>query len=217
MHRNACVVSALLAGVGLCAGASAQTLKLTQNPFSVGNGGEFTVTVLSGNAGLTGLAGDLSPVTFETFCVEHNENFQPGETLSFVMNTGAVGGGVSGQTSPSFDDLDPRTAYLYTEFRYGTLAGFDYGAGRTASAGALQDAIWFIEGEGGANNAFVALATAAVTNNLWTGIGDVRVLNITRANGDPGQDQLTLVPAPGAAALLGGAGLLLGARRRRSV
>lgn len=216
MKRNACVSLAALAFVGaLSAAASAQTLQLSQNPFSVGNGGEFTVTVLSGNAGLTGLAGDLSPSTFETFCVEHNENFQPGETLTYAINTGAIGGGVSGQSSPNFDDLDPRTAYLYTEFRYGTLAGFDYGAGRSASAGALQDAIWFIEGEGGANNAFVALANAAVLSNLWTGIGDVRVLNITRSNGDPGQDQLTLVPAPGAAALAG-AGLLIGARRRRN-
>lgn len=202
---------------GAAAPGLADTLSIAQNVFSVGNAGEFTATPLTGIAGLVGLPGDLSPTTFETFCIETSEHIQNGNTYAWVMNTGAVNGGSGGQTLPNFDPLDERTAYLYTQFRLGTLAGFDYTpAGRQASSGDLQKAIWFIEGEsGGVNNALVALANAAVGNSLWSGIGDVRVLNLYKANGERAQDQLTLVPGPGALALAG-LGVLLSARRRRA-
>ena len=113
--------------------------------------------------------------------------------------------------------LDARTAFLYYNFRMGTLAGYDYGAGRQASAGELQAAIWYIQGNqaGGANNTFVALAEAAILGNQWSGIGNVRVLNVYDGNGALAQDQLTIVPAPGAAALAG-VGFLAASRRRRA-
>lgn len=206
---------ALCAGV---AGASADTLRLDTSPYSAGNGGEFTVTQLTGptNAGLTGYPTDLAPGSFQTFCLENAEPFTPGGTYSFVLNTGAVLGG--GGASGGFDALDDRTAFLYTLFRNGTLPGYDYGAGRQASAADLQQAIWFIEDEpGGVNNGFVALANTAVApSGAWfgVGLGDVRVLNLFDGSENNIQDQLTLLPAPGSLALLGVAGVAAGRRRR---
>lgn len=183
-------------------------------------GGEFTITPLSGNLGRTGMFADINTTTFQTFCVEVNEHFNPGSTqYNMTINTAAVLGGSGGPSYP----LDPRTAYLYWNFRNGTLSGYNYtnAASRRTSAAALQAAIWYLQGNqsGGANNGFVALANAAIANNDWSGIGDVRILNVYYPNGNRGQDQLTIIPhplpTPGAAALMG-AGLLAAGRRRRA-
>jgi hypothetical protein len=122
---------------------------------------------------------------------------------------------------PKGDNLDDRTAYLYTKFATGTLAGYNYtaGSGRAASAADLQNAIWYIEQEGGVNNGFVTLAnTAVASGGEWygKGIGDVRVLNLFETTvRTERQDQLYLVPAP-AAIGLGVLGLaLVGWLKRR--
>ena len=198
---------ALVATVG-----QAAVIRVDTSPFRNGSGGEFKITPQTGFAGLTGLAADLSPSSFQSFCLEAGENVTMGQLYSVVINTGAMNGGVGG-----FDPLDERTAFLYTKFRNGTLSLYDYDGDRDGSAGALQKAIWFIEGEsGGQHNAYVALANAAVAvGGEWygMGIGNVRVLNLTKSNGDRAQDQLTIIPAPGTALLaIGG---LLVARRRR--
>lgn len=193
---------------------------ISTNGYSFGSGGEFTITPDAGsNLGLTGLFSDLSSSTFESFCMEHNETFNPGGNYDMFMNTEAVHGGTGGNGISLA--LDPRTAFLYWNFRMGTLAGFDYAdsvpGGRAASSGALQDAIWFFQGGQVADpgNAFVAAANFAVSNNLWSGIGDVRVLNVYYHDGNLSQDQLTIIPTPGAAALMG-LGALAAKRRRRA-
>ncbi len=202
--------------VGICALAGgaqgADTLLFEYSPYHSGIGGEFKLTPLGGaNAGATGLTADLSLDSLESFCMQSDELIAPGSIYRFEINTGVPSSG-------GFDPLDDRTAYLYTYFRNGVLPGFDYGAGRTASSGALQDAIWFIEGESlGVNNAFVAQANAAVgPGGVWEGkgIGGVRVLNLFSLDRIDAQDQLTIVPGSGAIALAGAAGLL-GSRRRR--
>ncbi len=209
-----------VAAVGFCAlitaGASAgviDDLRLDSSPFSYASGGEFTVTPLAAFCGLSGLPADLSPVTFQTFCVEAGENFAPGGIYECVINTDAVEGGMGVGGS---DPLDARSAYLYTYFRMGALFGYDYGAGRQASAGELQQAFWFIEGEaGGVNNAFVAQADAAVAvGGVWEGVGlgNVRVLNLWNDQFPKAQDQLTMIPAPATGLVLA---LGLGAMRRR--
>jgi len=163
------------------------------------------------------------------------------------------------------DVICPETAWLYTEFWNGSLSvsgidhddnagtaaiswSYDYtpdalsgGAGdRTTSAGHLQQAIWFLEGElgdawngttyrtstiyTGLSDEARALITAAFEQG-WTNYGDVRVLNLTQA-GVLKQDQLVMtngndifeVPLPPAAplglVLLGGLGLYSRLRRR---
>src|SRR6185503_5146810 len=84
---------------------------------------------------------------FQTFCMELDEPVQLGFQWHYVLNSAAISGG-GGATAGS-DPLDPRTAYLYTQFWNGTLTGYDYtpGPSRQQSAHELQTAIWFLEEE----------------------------------------------------------------------
>lgn len=218
--RSCAVVAvAAISAVGLSvvtsqkASAESGTAQFTRDSVNwggVGGGGEFGCKFVSG--GLTmpaqGAGVQIAPSDFQTFCLENNEvlpyaevpNY--GDIVDWTLNTGAVNGGLSGQTLPGFDPISNETAYLYTRFWDGNLPNYDYtpGAGRRTSAGELQFAIWHLEGEFSADltanghvqaQAWVDLATA----NAGADIGDVRVLNVTLA-GDLKQDVLVRVTQP---------------------
>ncbi len=218
----------LLAG----SAAASPVVAVTQIPgyYFYGNGGEFTLTP---NADFQALTGQTGP--FESFSLERTEFITPGATYDAQLNIEArLGGRNDGNPGPGGGDpLDARTAYLYSRFLAGALTGYDYapGAGRSNSARALQDVIWYLESEaagtwgaGTLQDTFYTAAQEAVTLGDWTGLGNVRVLNLY-ATGHAGdlqyraQDLLgtvATIPTPGALVLVGwGAGLAGWLRRHR--
>ncbi len=133
---------------------------------------------------------------FYTYCMESGEFFRNGRIYYADISTVAQRGGEDVE-----DPLDERTAYIYTNYINGQYDG--------VSEMDIQEAIWFLEDEdGGINNSLVAEATAAVADGEWSGIGDVRVLNLWRYYDSQtdiysgwAQDQLvtvSVIPAPSA-------------------
>lgn len=164
-----------------------------------------------------------APGKFETFCLERDEYVKFGKTFYADLATSAKNGPNLGK---EVDPLDSRTAYLYSQFISGGLTGYNYtpGSDRVASANALQRAIWYIENEiswsklNTLARSFYYQADDAVSGGEWSGLGNVRVLNLygNVDKTDYAQDQLVAVPVPGAMLLgsigLGGIGLI---QRRR--
>lgn len=130
-----------------------------------GNGGGFTIHDY-GNAltnehyadGLSANIGSYDP-SFQTFCLEESEyaEWSSAQPTYFVIGGAAVLGGL-GSVDGS-DPLSKGTAWLYSEFAKGTLGAYGYVYGSSASAGALQKAIWAFEGEpSGVQNSLYAAA-----------------------------------------------------------
>jgi hypothetical protein len=204
------------------------TLSFSAPTYQNGNGGEF-------NAVTTGL-GD-----FATFCIEAQEHIgqPPSGPYTYTINTGAVTGdlgtdALDPHTGLPMDNISLGTAWLYSQFRAGTLTldsgiGSYFDANRLAQAGELQNAIWYFDDEGGQNNGYVALAeivldkTEAQIKADSNGAYGVVALNLFDANGNRAQDQLAImsesipvVPEPSTLALIAlGMGALGLARQRK--
>jgi hypothetical protein len=214
------VLAGVLAMIGAPALQAAMDITLQQNTssvngYSAGNGGEFraTGTILSANPTLVGYSALTSGAGyFQTFCIEHNEYFTPGNTYNVTISSRAMYGG----QPPGGDPLSIGTAYLYSQFAAGTLAGYNYayGANRITTAGDLQKAIWWLEGEvNGVKNSFVLAAEAALGLDDTTVQQDANgAYNVVALNlGSPGavQDQLFILPVPEAGTVVAGVLLLL--------
>ena len=199
-------------------------------PYQSGSGGEFTVIP---DAPVAALLGSYSPFTinqgdfprsFQTFCVERNENISPNTTYDITLNNITLFTGVN---------LSVGAAYLYQQFALGTLTDYNYantpvGSRQSAvhgSAFELQRALWYYMGEYSYDqyniymNGIVPLpADPFAADN---GAHNVSILNLW-APGQPHDAQNSFqdvliynpVPEPSTAALLGVAALLAFRRRK---
>ena len=200
------------------------TVTLNSSAYSWGNGGEFTAVT-------SGLG------TFQTFCIEYNEEFGPGNTYDYKENTGAVAGGVNlgtlhtdPNTGLAMDNISIGTAYLYSQFRNGGL-----GTLTPAQAGQVQNAIWYLENEitfaqlstmnGVDGTSYYTLAKTGTSTtdttvfndslgaygvialNLFDGAYSTQVQNPNGQSYNVNQDQLAIVPEP--TTMIAGALLLL--------
>jgi hypothetical protein len=222
--------------VGLTLLATVQQLlainvNLQQGSYSYGVGGEFVAadgnpSVAPGRgvyslyganySSLTRYVGNNGYMGFGTFCVEYNEEFYPGNTYQVThIGPNAMYGG----QPPNGDPISKGTAMLYYLYATGNQSfGYDWGSGRQQSAGALQQAIWWLESEGPGGpiqydaNIFMKLAvdtfgTAAAAMADNKGLYGVSVMT----SGQPGsaQDQLVLtVPDTSVTVLMLGLGIL---------
>ena len=180
-------------------------------------------TTTGGGAFVASMVGTDS--TFLSFCLQSERplGFGPEYTIAGISDYAYwEDDNRGGDTITGRDPISSQTAWLYTQFRNGTLSGYD---GSTASMDALQWAFWVLEDEewqvpDGAwkplANHFIDLANQAVANG-FSGIGDVRVLNLVSWDGVDAQDQLALVttPEPPTVALLVCGLFGLGVTRRR--
>ena len=184
-------------------------IRMSDRPGTTG-GGEFLMTV-------------NDAWSFITFCLQRTEHidfthdFTVDAVSTYSLSDPAANGGSADLATLGRDYLSDQTAYLFTRFSDGTLAGYAYaGPNQVTSANQLQNAIWMFEQELplNASNPFVTLANGAVNSGAWSGIGHVRALNLSM-NGLEAQDQLTIVSEPASLFLLGsGIAVVVGTRRR---
>jgi len=227
--RGFVAAGTIAACLGLAQAAHADTLTIARDytNYTMGTsvsghtgGGEWGVSSINGlTPPSMGSGVGISGNVFQSFCLERNETLSPG-TYNWSLDTGARNGGVGGATS-NFDPIGAATAILFTKFWNGTLTNYggtgnsyNYtaGSGRVSTAGELQDAIWYLEGELTSSQVdHTSLAWAWAQQALTdagssTDIGNVRVLVLTDSGGGNHQDILVLIPLPPAAML--GLGLL---------
>ena len=175
-------------------------------PYQTGVGGEFTFQIDNPSliSGYSSLARNQNGIanSFQTFCVEANEYIDASHPV-YTANYNNI-------TRYSNDQLSKGAAFLYSQFAQGTLSGYNYhtsSAGREASAGMLQRALWLLmggqEGLTPANigaNPFVAAAETAfggfagASAAATTGFDNVYVLNMWDSNLRAAQDQLIYTP-----------------------
>jgi len=146
------------------------------------SGGEFVMTQ------------DSVP-TFNSFCLEENQYLTVGGTYNYQVSN-ATDGGVNGAPDP----ISIGTAWLYSNFRNGTLTGYNSNSTQQEQ---LQNAVWYLENEitdtsnlGG----WINLAQSSLVNvNLFSdanGAYGVNVWNLYDGQGNPAQSQLAMVPEP---------------------
>jgi hypothetical protein len=222
------------------------TVGTSYGPYQTGNGGEFTLTPGDGLGSVLKYDGKaMIGIAIESFCLEHGEFINTGRTYNVILHDAAVHGGVGGtKTTSTFggleDKLSKGAAWLYYEFSKGTLEGYNYTVDRKSTAAALQNTIWWLEGELNSTSTPNTLAAPDYSNiftklvlNHFGGLTQaaidmavsdnnnyrpVQVATMWNIDGSVGQDMIVTtgtVPIPPAIYLLGAGLMGIGAVRKR--
>jgi hypothetical protein len=142
-------------------------------PYQSGQGGEFTLTAVGGwldlaayDPGVTTGISAAGITSFQSFCIEKSEVIDGGATYKAAVTGNAMNGGVG----PGGDPVSVGTGWLYSQFAQGTLDDYVYSGSswaRRASAAELQEAIWWLEGDGSYNwhNDFMVAVVAEFGSN----------------------------------------------------
>jgi len=170
---------------------------------------------------LTATTGPNPGSSFATFCLGTQINYYPGNTYSYeisdtVQPAGSAPGGVG---PPGF--VTWGTAWLYSQYRAGLLGD---GASNDPLNDALQDAIWYLQGQSLSDVTFspdltdynnflneaAAAAAAAHVSDTSDANGAFGVYALNMLSGSTYvQPQLVMVPVPEATTIIAGALLLL--------
>jgi len=196
--------------VAFAISASGAQLTINYGNAHYGSGGEFRIT--SGDAWATSVAANYAASAksgggFETFCIEYNEHFSPGSIYYYQISPDAIKGGMT-----TSDPISAGTGFLYGLYARGLLSGYsDINNLYASGPGALQQTLWFLEGEqatsggswdslligefGSLANARLTIATSAHYGTVTAASFGVAALNLgTTPSGDGGlwsaQDQL---------------------------
>ncbi len=194
---------------------STSILLLASNAWALKVQAGDTVTMNYGNIyNMSGSNTAYGSYSYDTFCVEKNEYFNPGR--SYIVDSiedFAVAGGYGGaifEENEWRDYLSQETKWLYQSYFEGLFAGY--------GASYVQNAIWYSEDEINSSSEYNNLITFA--GNDFATTWDIKVVNIVDACGNLKQSQLVgeaaPVPEP-ATMLLFGSGIagLAGFSRKR--
>jgi hypothetical protein len=149
--------------------------------------------------------------SFNTFCVERNEYFSPGnEYLIGGISLAAHNGGLAGGDP---DPLNAQTAFLYFHYRQGDLNTYfpSFDPAEKIDMAALQSAIWYFEEEYLLDN---PVPKSGIDGALYADFQEygqygsdllnVKIITMTDAAGRVHQDFLAItVPEPATMLLLG--------------
>jgi hypothetical protein len=169
-----------------------------------------TVTI---NSQFSSNAGGLFNVTtvaygsFGTFCIETSEYLAIGGKYDYLVSDAAKYNNVSPANT---DPISKATAWLFVN--YASVTGFDSSA---AAYGAVQEAIWYLEGEGGVANAYYIAATTGAQFGFESvdanGAFGVHVMNLYELGHageyDYRKQDLLVVPEGGITIILLGLGV----------
>jgi len=179
-------------------------------PWQTGLGGEFTLLTdgtwnpAANYASTTSNQGVVP--SFQSFSVEGGVRTTPSGFSEFIDPNTSYSVQLNDHTVFSGDALSKGAAILYSQFAQGTLAGYDYGAGRLGSAGLLQNALWhFMGGQAGLtaydpSNPFEAYVVGILGSDAIAGAaagGDnlgVFVMNLSDVHGVASTDMLVYGP-----------------------
>lgn len=172
--KKSAMLALALAAASVSSAYSTQ-IALSGGPYQNWIGGEFTATVSNNTNDLDAYIGTYSSLTstntdttntFQTFCIEYNEHFNWNTPYTAAVSDAAINGGVTNGTDP----ISVGSGWLYSQFAQGFLKddlGNSYftSGSRNTNAGALQNAIWWLEGEittDQSNNKYIKAAAAAL-------------------------------------------------------